>query len=43
VLAQSPETRQTGVSRGAGVVWIAREAGEDSTSTMAKSRSLERG
>jgi hypothetical protein len=35
--------RQTGVSRGAGVVWVVREVGEDSASTMAKSRSLERG
>jgi hypothetical protein len=35
-LAQSPEARLTEVSRGAVVVWVAREVGEDLANTRAK-------
>jgi hypothetical protein len=37
------ESRLTEISRGAGVVWVAREVGEDLPNTMAKPWSQERG
>jgi hypothetical protein len=41
-VARPPETRQTRVSRGTRVVWVAKEVGEDIASSMAKPRSRER-
>jgi hypothetical protein len=42
-VAQPPEARQTEISSGAGVVWVAGEVGEDLASTMENPRSRERG
>jgi hypothetical protein len=41
-VAHAPEVRHTGVSRGAGVVWVAREVGEGLANTMAKPGSRRR-
>jgi hypothetical protein len=41
-VARPPETRQTRVSRGTRVVWVAKEVGEDIATSMAKPRSRER-
>jgi hypothetical protein len=43
MVAQLLEARQTEISRGAGVVWVAREVGEDLANTMPKPGSQERG
>jgi hypothetical protein len=37
--AQPLEARQTGATMALGVVWVAGEVGEDSSSTMVRSRS----